>query len=649
MISVFGRWLRLISLGLLSTAAQAQLQLTLDSSQLTEQQYAFSQQLLERAFAHLPPTFAQRLDREVRIRWVSGLANEVIGRTAGPYRLELNADYLPSVQSNTEDKGTYRHGTLEQELLATLLHELFHLYDRAAWFSTAQQTQLSRCARLQSSVGKVGLPGICHGQHSRRFTLSDDPRLLDLAGWQQMPGQRGAREQENGQRQRSPDPYELTNPREFAAVNFEYFLLDPSYACRRPALARYLSEHFAWQPSSEPCAQDYPYLNASFDPQRPLLASLDPERVYQVHYLLAEPNDQWVSRWGHSMLRLVICAPETPRGPACLLDLHEHLVLSYRAYVGDLQLSSWDGLVGAYPSRLFILPLNQVIDEYTKVELRALSSTPLQLAPDELKGLLERTFEQHWSYDGDYYFLSNNCAVETLKLLRSGTARADLQDLDSITPTGLLQLLQARKIADPSPLQDRQNALRQGYLFDSYAERYEQLFKVLRERLAISESRVQDWLALDAQARARWIQQSDLRASAALLILEQAALRRQLLLAQEELKQRFLSRSSESLLAPDSSAQQLLQNSAFLSQPAQLLGPDSGYGLPQQTERQRLEQASQQRHQQLSALNDNLDNELLALLSAERREQIEQGHTNLKAIGVHLRQLHQQGGGLQLP
>jgi hypothetical protein len=36
-----------------------------------------------------------------------------------------------------------------------------------------------------------------------------------------------------------PDSYELSSPKEYIAVNMEYFLLDPSYACRRPALYQY--------------------------------------------------------------------------------------------------------------------------------------------------------------------------------------------------------------------------------------------------------------------------------------------------------------------------------------------------------------------------------------------------------------------------
>ena len=88
-------------------------------------------------------------------------------------------------------------------------------------------------------------------------------------------------------------------------------------------------------------------------------------------------------------------------------------MLSFRAFVGDVQISNWRGLTGGYPSRLFVLPLQQVVDEYTKVELRGLQSLPLQLQRDEIASLLERTAQVHWSYDGRYYFVSNNCAVET--------------------------------------------------------------------------------------------------------------------------------------------------------------------------------------------------------------------------------------------
>ena len=639
-------------MALFAGTAQAELRLTLDSERLSTEQRIASQALLDEAIAALPPLLMQRLDREVRVRWRE-LPEQAYGR-AGGSTLDLNRRLLPALTdgSAARQQTGRAHGTVRRELLATLIHELAHLYDRARLPPPGQGLQQALCRQRAASLGAVGLPDACRGQTERRFTLSDDPRLLDLAGWPQRVGQRGMRERSNAQAARSPDAYELSSPLEFVAVNLEYFLLDPSYACRRPTLHRYLSAHFDWQPPhTEACPPGLPILNAGRDFARTPLLELDPQRVYEVDYLFAEANDAWVSRWGHSMLRLVICAPGRPRGPDCRLDLDQHLVLSFRAFVGDVQLSTWDGLTGAYPSRLFVLPLGQVIDEYTKVELRSLASIPLRLARSEIEQLIERSAEMHWGYDGDYYFLTNNCAVETLKLLRSGTARPELTALDSILPSGLLELLIGRKLADASVLDDPREAMRLGYRFDSYRDRYQAMFAVLRERLGLPQQDVEQWLALDASERRRWFDDADLRAGAALLLVEQAALRRHLLLAQEELKQRYLSgreRGDDGLANADEALQGILASSGYLSRPAELLD-GQGYGLPQASEWQRLERESSQRQAHLAQLSDELDQEVRQLLGAERRRELEAIEGNLTQIGERVRRLHRESGGLQLP
>ena len=636
-----------------ASLCQAGLRLKLDNDDLLPAQRASSQRLLDEAMAALPPRMVEQLDREVRVRWHQGLTHDVYGSAGGSLVL-LNRRLLPGLTDGSAAKQRTKrpHGTVRQELLATLVHEIAHLYDRARLWSPDEYRRLVFCGRRASSHGQIGLPEHCRGQTERRFTLSDDPRLLDLAGWPQRVGQRGERERENAQVARSPDAYELSNPLEFVAVNLEYFLLDPSYACRRPSLHRYFSQHFDWHPAEvEACADALPILNAGHDFARTPLIEFDPERVYEVDYLFAEANDAWVSRWGHSMLRLVICAPGRPRGPDCRLDLDHHLVLSFRAFVGDVQLSSWDGLTGVYPSRLFVLPLGQVIDEYTKIELRSLASIPLRLQRAEIENLVTRSAEMHWSYDGDYYFLSNNCAVETLKLLRSGTARPELVALDSILPSGLLEILINRGLADASVLDDPREALRLGYRFDSYRDRYQAMFAILRERLGLPQADVEAWLELSAEARRPWIERADLRASAALLLVEQAALRRHLLLAQEELKNRYLSgrqQGDKGLAKADETLQGILANSGYLSQPAQLLD-GSGYGLPQASEWQRLESESNQRQARLHQLTDTLNAEVRQLLGEERRRELESVEANLAQIGKHLRHLHKAGGGLQLP
>lgn len=645
-------WCCGVLLTLATGLAQAQLRLLLDDDALAAAERQTSQTLLDEAMAALPPSFIARLDRVVGVSWRADMPADVYGQVGRFSGIELNAALLPRLVdgSAARNRTSRAHGTQRQELLATLLHELTHLYDRARLWPTTEHQRINQCRQRARSTGLVGLADECRGQTERRFTLSDDPRLLDLAGWAQRVGRRGARDTDNGQVARSPDDYELRNALEFVAVNLEYFLLDPSYACRRPSLARYWREHFDWTPPTASCASDYPYLNAGRDFARQPLGRLDPERVYEVDYLLAEANDAWMSRWGHSMLRLVVCAPGRPRGPDCRLDLDQHLVLSYRAFVGDLQLSSWDGLTGVYPSRLFVLPLEQVIDEYTKVELRSLASVPLRLSRDQLEQLVTRAVEQHWSYDGDYYFISNNCAVETLKLLRSGTGDPQLQALDSILPNGLLQLMDARGLADTSVLDDPREALRLGYRFDSFRERYQAMFGVLRQRLPIPQDSVEAWLEQPAEDRRQWFSQADLRASAALLLLEQAALRRQLLLAQDELKQRYLSgraAGDPNLNKAGSALEQILANSGFLSRPAELL--DGGYGLPQHSEWQGLENRSRERQQQLRRLSDELDGEVRKLLLPGRLLELEANEANLLALGEHLRALHKASGGLELP
>ncbi|MGA4633625.1 DUF4105 domain-containing protein [Pseudomonas solani] len=647
------RWLCLAGI-VASATVRADLQLDLNSDGLSAPQRQASQQLLDEALAALPPSFIQRLDRRVEVTWADDLPDNAYGRATRIDALDLNRALLPALaDGSAASEKTHRpHGTVRRELLATVLHELTHLYDRARWRTAAERSQQFRCGLAASSTGLVGQRGECRGQVARRFSLSDDPRLLDLAGWPQQVGRRGAREAENHQAARSPDLYELSNPREFVAVNMEYFLLDPAFACRRPALYRYLRQHFGWAPAQQAeCGKDLAYLNAGRDFGRQPLGRLDPERVYEVDYLFAEANDNWVSRWGHSMLRLVICAPSRPRGPDCRLDLDQHLVLSYRAFVGDVQLSSWDGLTGAYPSRLFVLPLSQVIDEYTKVEMRSLASVPLKLDREQVEQLVERAAEMHWSYDGDYWFLSNNCAVETLKLLRSGTGDPRLSDLDSIMPNGLLALLEGRGVADPEPLRDPKEALRLGYRFDSFRDRYQAMFSIARERLKLPQSDVETWLDLPGDQRRPWIANADLRASAALLLLEQAAMRKQMLLAQDELKRRYLD-SRETLGNAEFSKaggtlEQILANSGFLSRPADML--DGGYGLPQTSEWQRLEAESSNRQLKLRGLTDDLDRELHQLIDPRILAELDAVQLNLDQLSAHLRQLHKDAGGIELP
>ena len=143
------------------------------------------------------------------------------------------------------------------------------------------------------------------------------------------------------------------------------------------------------------------------------------------------------------------------------------------------------------------------------------------------------------------------------------------------------------------------------------------------------------------------------RASAALLLLEQAAYRRQVLLAREDLKRRYLDRddsgSTPRFASADAKLQQILQQSGFLSRPAELLQGQPGYGLPQATELRWLETESARRQAELDRLGEQLSTAVRELLDPQLRSRLEAAEANVALVGEHLRELHQSQGDWQLP
>ncbi|PPU64095.1 DUF7844 domain-containing protein [Xanthomonas codiaei] len=560
---------------------------------------AASDALVQQVIQRLPLRLAERLRAPITLQWRDDLPAQVHGRAIGQ-RILLDRALLQAWRAQPASARRDVAAPPTRAAMAALVHELAHVLDR-----------------------------------SSGSALSRDPRLRDLAGWQVRPWRigRGA----NRFSDRSPDDYERHSPAEFVAVNLEHFVLDPDYACRRPALAAWFSQQLGPPQAAASCALALPYLQADNDAGAMSLLTLDPARVYAVDYLLAEGNEQPMSRWGHSMLRLVICAPGRAPGPACRLDLQYHRVLSFRAFVGDVQISSWRGLTGSYPSRLFVLPLNQVVDEYTKVELRALSSVPLALTPAEIAALLTRAAQVHWSYDGRYYFISNNCAVETYKLLHDGVPRLAAAGLSSITPRGVRQRLRRAGIADMSVLEDRAQATRQGYYFESAAAHYQAMFDVLRRGLPVPQTSVEQWLDAQPDARAQWFDRGGLRETAAALLLEQAALRRQELLARDALK-RLLQAGGMGRETVQGQLQSLFARDAQLSRPAILLGR-TGYGLPQPDEQQQLSARVAQDSDVLVGGWKQLQRLGRQHLPANLRSGLERGEANVARLRTRLRVL----------
>ena len=304
-----------------------------------------------------------------------------------------------------------QHKSLYNQSIATIIHELTHAFDLNG-------------DRISNTIEFINKAGYKKGVFKTKSKNVDSMRSTDV--------------------------YELENIVESFAVNMEYFLMDSEFMCRKPSLFDFYKRLLGVDP--------YPERNCILNStvmvssqlgyiQAPLLSN----RVYRIDYLLAAPGKGISSGFGHSMFRIVTCAPErfdpisnriipeTEFGEKCLNDKLYHLVVSYRANMDDGKLNYLKGLTGGYPSMLFILSFNDVLNEYNRDELRDIVSYPLKLSKIEREEFVLRVREEHWNYRGSYKFITNNCAVESYDLLKGALNVKDLESKSSITPNGVLK------------------------------------------------------------------------------------------------------------------------------------------------------------------------------------------------------------------
>src|SRR3546814_16952474 len=90
--------------------------------------------------------------------------------------------------------------------------------------------------------------------------------------------------------------------------------------------------------------------------------------------------------------------------------------------------------------------------------------------------------------------------------------------LSSITPAGLLRRLARAGVADPTMLDNPDEALRQGYYFSPASAHYQAMFEVADDALQLPAGDVQDWIEIAPTERRPWLGCAALRPSAALQI-----------------------------------------------------------------------------------------------------------------------------------
>ncbi len=346
------------------------------------------------------------------------------------FHLSFSARLLNLARTNTTNFAC-SHKTFREFLKATIIHELTHVKD----FSE----------RISSRPDFQRLVGIKKVQRNPRRAVM------------------------NSNRSASPDAYEFKNLQESLAVNTEYLVLDPEFECRKPATAAFLSAQLGI-PLKNECTKNYKIITQSSYMEDNYLheAKLDPKRVYRIDYLFAGKGKAIMSNWGHAMFRVVVCAPfRRTVGPECLNDVSHHLVLSYRAFMTDMNLSYLKGLNGDYSSQMFIFRFHEVQQEYTKFDLRDLISVPLNLTNAQKTEFLDVSLERYWTYQGKYFFVDNNCGSEAQKHLAIVLNDEQSRLVNSLTPEQMYKdLIRTRNNLTTAPLEgmSRENMIAQGYL-----------------------------------------------------------------------------------------------------------------------------------------------------------------------------------------
>lgn len=332
--------------------------------------------------------------------------------------LALNQVIVDVLKNGREksEKISCQHGTQYDQAIATIIHELTHAYD----FNS-------------------GSP-------------SSEDTFKNIAGFKKILF---FNKKVNVDAMRSMDLYEFKNPSEAFAVNMEYFLMDEEFACRRPVMFSYFKKLLGIDPfPGRSCRVNYQVMVATQNGLIPY--NIDPARVYRIDYLLAESGNDAASGFGHSMFRIVLCAPEytnpylkttvkeTPYGKKCLEDKLFHIVASFRANNEGATLNYLKGIFGGYPSMLFMLTLGDVLEEYNNSQMRDMTAYPLKLNKNEKIDFLNRLLEEHWDYKGSYKFFTNNCAVESLKTLETTIAErgeTSKKGALNLTPKAMLKAL----------------------------------------------------------------------------------------------------------------------------------------------------------------------------------------------------------------
>lgn len=524
-----------LALGLGEQAFAENFKLNLDT-QLPADKRAAVLRFLNEIESMLPADFKKRIFTEVDVQLVNEFAGHgpvgtiitphcsknrpepknfygrIIGITEGEPTIVLNKNFLPIIVAgeNRAQKFDCGHKNLYRLAQSSIIHNLAHLYDEVGALTQDHKKAIQSAERaLEREEDRQSEKDESQGSSVRNYPLAHNDMNLQkqrlqeaiwasrmvtgsslfwhFMGWD--ISAKGPISPFNTLPRRSPDHFEYNKIEEAYAVNFEYFILDEEFACRRPTVFSYFRHITGHSPAVTNCRfnTNVPLkaVRAATSPK--LMANLDPNRIWAIDYIVAGRGEDMASRWGHAMFRIVLCAPGTVLGPECRQQTQHHVVASFSAEVGGGSISGLKALnmipgIDAYEMKLSLTPWSEIEKQYNYDEARDIITFPLKLSKNQRAQFIYRLLEHFWQYSGQYSFLSNNCADEALKMVQILFPRKqELLNLSVLSPIGLQEALIELGISDNLAQVDKNKAIEQGHISRSIRQTLDPAFEKIKQ------------------------------------------------------------------------------------------------------------------------------------------------------------------------
>lgn len=335
------------------------------------------------------------------------------------------------------------------------------LSDKAPALLRAAQQDALLCAQLSQLI---------HVQNAQAKSESFSP---DQRSFEQSSPHLQADERFQNARELIKDRYQ-SHEAVYTLILREY-LIENDFACRHPIYASYFALRYETNVSYEDCNEPVPFY--LFDSnQGGQLVSIDPKQVREVHLVFASEGEGVASSFGHVSVRLLVCPEASSSLEACRRNLFNHVFLGYVARIDGFTMNLLKGFFGGYDAHLFGSTFREVFRANTLLANRDLYSLPLNLSAQQVEQVVRDLSEIHWSYRGNYRFITANCATLLQDLLNKALQLEGHSDeeLSFLRPDRLFKKLKNSPFARGEVLASLEEAESQGYFFSRNRIYYQQ-------------------------------------------------------------------------------------------------------------------------------------------------------------------------------